>query len=66
VKPQPVWTETIYQVLATRKGTNLQVGIGAHLTFGGKVIQSQAVLEVVARVWLACEEWLGVMLDGAD
>lgn len=62
VKAQPVWTQAIFDVLANRKGTNLQIGIGATIPFGGKVVQTRQVLDVVARVWLACAPWLDVLL----
>ena len=65
VKPQAVWVESVHGILKNRRGTNLQVGIGAMLPYGSKVVASKAVLDVVAGVWLACDEWLRVMLEGS-
>lgn len=66
VKPQAAWIESVHGILKNRRGTNLQIGIGAMLPYGSKVVASKAILNVVAQVWLACGDWLNVMLDGAD
>jgi hypothetical protein len=58
-----VWTQTIYDILKNRRGTNIQIGIGGFLPYGGKVVRSKAVLNVIADTRLACEDGLNALVS---
>ena len=61
VKQQDQWLEAIFHVLEN-KHSNFQVGIGAKLPYGDPCIRSKEVLNVIARVWIACKPWIETVL----
>jgi len=52
VKHQPMWFESIYQIL-TNKKTNIQWGIDVHLPYSIKFMQSQKALRLFSETWIA-------------
>lgn len=62
VKPQPQWLDATYDALITKR-SNLQFAIGAMFPYKNcGIVKSPAILDYVAKTWIACKPLLDVML----
>jgi hypothetical protein len=61
VKHQPQWLEMMFDALAAKR-SNIQLAIGALFPYTAKVLKTAACIESFARVWVACDPLLRVLL----
>jgi len=63
VKRQPQWLEAAYEALS-KKNSNLQLGVGAIFRYEWcPAVHTPEVLNLVAKVWLACRPLIRTMLN---
>ncbi len=61
-KFQPEWMRAIYEV-ATRKRSNIQMGLVVRFPYSGSVVRSPAAVDLFAEAWKAMSPIIGFVLD---